>query len=340
MKEREKILSRRNFLELMALAGVGGAGALSLNVPSLTGKESPENLSLKNLRNDAFREEKISLHVFSKHLQFLNYNQMAEVAAEAGFDGVDLAVRPNGSVLPEKVQEDLPRATAAIRSQGLKTLMMTTAVNDAGDDTQQKLIKTAAEAGIKYYRTDWLWYDEKLEVKENLKVFGRRLEALAQLNAQNNIIGDYQNHAGFNGYPFGGPVWDLALVLQELQNPFIGCQYDIRHASVEGGTSWPLGLKYIQPHIHTLVVKDFKWEKINNQWQVINTPIGEGMVDFPKFFSLLKEYGINAPVSVHFEYEMPEHHKNLTEQEKRRQTITIMRKDTDALRKYMNEAGL
>lgn len=56
----------------------------------------------------------LKIHIFSKHLQFLNYQDMAEAAAEIGFDGVDLAVRPGGHVVPEKVGNDLPKAVKAL----------------------------------------------------------------------------------------------------------------------------------------------------------------------------------------------------------------------------------
>jgi hypothetical protein len=51
--------------------------------------------------------------VFSKCLQWLDYPGMAGITAEAGFDGVDLTVRAGGHVLPERVEEDLPKAVEA-----------------------------------------------------------------------------------------------------------------------------------------------------------------------------------------------------------------------------------
>ena len=45
-----------------------------------------------------------------------------------GFDGVDLSVRPEGHVLPEKVERDLPKAVEAIRKVGFSPFIMTTAV--------------------------------------------------------------------------------------------------------------------------------------------------------------------------------------------------------------------
>ena len=35
-------------------------------------------------------ETVLKIHIFSKHLQFLNYQDMAEAVAEMGFDGIDI----------------------------------------------------------------------------------------------------------------------------------------------------------------------------------------------------------------------------------------------------------
>ena len=102
----------------------------------------------------------------------------------------------------------------------------------------------------------------------------------------------------------GAPIWDLLPILEATNNEHVGCQYDIRHAVVEGGTSWELGLRLIRPFIKTIVIKDFKWGLSNGKWKPINTPLGEGSVDFGRYFSLLKKYQINVPISLHLEYDL------------------------------------
>ena len=82
----------------------------------------------------------------------------------------------------------------------------------------------------------------------------------------------------------------------------MGLQYDIRHAVVEGGMSWQNGLRLVQPQIKTLAIKDFLWEKKNGEWNPLNVPLGEGMVDFKTYFKLLKQYKVNVPVSLHLEH--------------------------------------
>jgi len=244
----------------------------------------------------------LSIHVFSKHLQFLDYPDMAAAAKMIGFDGVDLTVRPGGHVPPERVQEDLPKAVEALQKEGLQALLMTTAVDDADDPTDRKVLETAASLGIKYYRMNWFRYPKTGSLPDALNDFQKRMRGLAKLNKKLGLVGCYQNHSG----PFvGASVWEIWKLLEGTSPEHLGAQYDIRHAVVEGGRSWQTGLRLLHPRIQTIVLKDFLWQQNNEgQWNVQNVPFGEGMVDFRAYFEQLRTYQIQVPVSMHYEYDM------------------------------------
>ncbi|MFP4093330.1 MAG: sugar phosphate isomerase/epimerase family protein [Cyclobacteriaceae bacterium] len=316
-------MNKREFLEKMAL---GGAAAFTL--PHISSAAAPQQIN----------REPMSMHVFSKHLQFLDYERMAETAAEIGFDGVDLTVRPGGHVLPENVKRDLPKAVAAIRKQGLQCSMITTRLNSPDGKVNQQVLDAAADQGIRYFRTDYFRYPDQADVPAFLQNCQDTLKKLADESEKRGLYASYQNHAG--SHYMGAPVWDIAGILRKINSQHLGSQYDIRHATVEGGQAWPIGLNYIHPHINTLVMKDFVWEKREGRWRVVNTPIGDGMVNFPAYFKQLKALNVTAPVSVHFEYPMPEEDDNLSEKQKLEQTQMVMKKDLDKIRQYMKEAGL
>ncbi|SMG09351.1 sugar phosphate isomerase/epimerase family protein [Arenibacter troitsensis] len=283
MKKRT-IYERRDFVKLAAMAGAA--------LPLMGFDESIFNPISKSSGN-------LEVHLFSKHLQFLNYKDMSEAAAEMGFDGLDLTVRPEGHVLPDRVSEDLPKAVEAMKKYGLNPRLMTTNVIDVENKEHRSVLETASKSGFTHYRTAWLSYPENREIAESQAIYGQQLKKLEVLNKQLSLIGCYQNHAGNH---VGAPIWDLPPILQATKNVNIGCQYDIRHAVVEGGSCWELGLRLIRPFIKSIVIKDFKWGTVKGQWKPINTPLGEGMVDFDRYFSLLKKYHINVPVSLHLEY--------------------------------------
>lgn len=250
----------------------------------------------------AANEKKRPIHAFTKVLQFLSYQEMAEMLAENGFAGADMTVRGGGQVLPENVETDLPRAVKALRQAGVDSHMITTNVIDADDRFTRPILKTMAELGIKYYRTGYLSYDDAKSITQNLDDHKRMFEKLEKVNREFGVHGDYQNHSGRR---VGGPVWDLHPLLKDRDPEYLGVQYDIRHATVEGAISWPLGMKLLAPWIKTIDIKDFIWEKDGqDEWKIKNVPLGEGMVNFNEFFSLYKSMHIEAPVSIHYEYDL------------------------------------
>ncbi|MBT8292920.1 MAG: sugar phosphate isomerase/epimerase [Eudoraea sp.] len=280
--------TRRNFIIQSTLA----SSALILPLNGM-----PRSL----LANEMPAMNGLNVFLFSKHLQFLNYNDMSEAAAEMGFDGLDLTVRPKGHVLPERVTVDLPKAVVAMKSYGLNPKMITTNVLDSENEEQKIVLETASKLGFIHYRTGWLTYPEDRTISESQAIYKEQFKNLEVLNKKLGLIGCYQNHAGNH---VGAPIWDLPPILSTTNNENLGCQYDIRHAVVEGGSSWELGLRLIRPFIKTIVIKDFKWGKVDGMWKPVNTPLGEGMVDFKRYFSLLKKYQINVPVSLHLEYDL------------------------------------
>ena len=321
MKENDIAIPRRTFTKLSA-AAIGSLPLMGFHNPLFKNATPPK--------------EALSVSLFSKHLQFLDYNEMAAATAEMGFDGLDLTVRPKGHVLPEKVADDLPSVVAAMKKYGLNPGMMTTNVWNAGNSEERLILETASSLGFTHYRTAWLKYPEDRTIMQSQEIYGQEAAALELVNNELRLIGCYQNHAGNH---VGAPIWDLPPILESTNNKHLGCQYDIRHAVVEGGSSWELGLRRIRSFIKSIVIKDFKWGKVDGKWQPINTPLGEGMVDFDRYFSLLKKYEINVPVSLHLEYDLGGAEHGATEISiDKKEVFERMKKDLTFLRETWKKA--
>lgn len=240
------------------------------------------------------------IHVFSKHLQWLDYRGMAEAAAEIGFDGVDLTVRPRGHVLPERVEDDLPRAVEAVKQAGLRVEMIVSTINDPRDKHTDRILRTAGGLGIRYYRMGYHHFSPTQDIFSQLNELKPLFRDLAAMNKQYGLAASHQNHAGEKYV--GAGLWDLHHLIHDLDRRWMGAQYDIRHAVAEGGTTWTVTLRMLAAYINTMVVKDFLWGKRRQSWFTENVPLGQGMVDFPKFATLVKQLKIVVPVSLHLEY--------------------------------------
>ena len=289
--------------------------------------------------NQANDKEQFKICIFSKHLQWLDYNGMAQTAAELGFDGIDLTVRPKGHVLPERVEDDLPKAVEAIIKAGIEPLMMATDITEPDDPNTEKILKTASALGIRYYRLGKYRYSEDKSIASTLREAKPKIRDLAAMNKHYNIHGAYQNHAGSRNV--GAPVWDLWELIKDLDPKYIGCQFDIRHATVEGGQAWPLHLRVISRYIRTLVVKDFRWEKQGDAWRVVNCPLGEGAVDFAAYMELLAKMSISGAISIHYEYDLGGVNSGATKLTiEREKILAAMQRDLRFLKARLHESDL
>ena len=237
---------------------------------------------------------------FSKHLQFLDYKDLAKVCREIGLEGVDLTVRRNGHVLPENVARDLPAAVEAIRAEGLDVPMISTRLRTANDPDARPILKAASALGIRYFRVGGHTYDARGEILPQLAVFTEEVRGLATLAAEYNMVAGYHNHSG--PMNVGAPLWDLHRMFEAIGSPNLGSNFDVGHATVEGAYGdWQITARLMAPHVKMMAVKDFVFDKGKPRW----VPLGEGIVQTAAFLRLFKEAGFQGPISMHFEYEAP-----------------------------------
>ena len=284
--------------------------------------------------------EGASLHCFSKPLQWLGYDALAETLAQAGFRGIDLTVRPGGHVLPENAARDLPRAVEAARGQGLKVGMIVTAIQSADDPLAERVLKTAAQCGVRVYRMGYFRYGEGRGVGEEIDAFRGTFAALEKLNRACGITGCYQNHRGMGERNFGAVLWDLHAALKGLDPRWIGCQFDVLHASAEISDSWVTGMRLMAPYIRSTCLKDYAWTGESKR-QLLCVPAGEGAVVWKRYFELVKELRVGGPVSVHCEWELfTKGEQALPEEGRRAVALRKMRREREFFAAQFAKYGL
>jgi L-ribulose-5-phosphate 3-epimerase len=325
-----KTMNRRNFICNSMMA----AGLSSISQHAVfAGSEAPD--LVHRLRSSA--EKKFSISIFSKNLHWLDFEEMAATAAELGFDGIELTVRPEGHVLPERVAEDLPRANDAVRKAGLNIYGIVTAIDNPDDPRTEKIIQTCSKLGITNYRLGWFRYEEGVSMQQNLSRITEKMRRFEALNSEYQVHGGYQNHSGKY---FGAPVWDLAAVLKNINAKWTGSQYDVYHATIEGANSWSYGLEMLIPYIKTITIKDFEWKKDNEKSVHESVPLGKGMVDFDQYFKMLQKFDIHCPISVHYEYPLGGADQgNRTLTVPKQDVLTAMRQDLTFLKARLKAAG-
>ncbi len=233
---------------------------------------------------------------FIKFLQDLNYEQLANAIAEAGFNGVEVTVREKeGYIHPAASADELPKLLDALAKRSLAITILTTDILSADQPYAQELLETATRVKIPRYRLGFYRYDLKRPILDQLTELQPKVRDLAALNHELGIGGIYQNHCGADF--FGATLWDLHSLIKDYPPAEMGCVFDIRHASVEAGEAWPQLYNLMQSHVTAVSVKDYVWDGQKSQ----HAPLGKGRVNL-KFFDLLKRGHFSGPISLHVEY--------------------------------------
>jgi sugar phosphate isomerase/epimerase len=325
-------ISRRQLL-----AGAAATGAIHALAPTAFAQSAA-------LQPASPRKLKLSL--FTKLFQWTDLKQTASIARDLGFDALDITVRPKGHVLPERVATDLPAAVDVVRAAGLQVSMISTEIKSVDSPYAEAILATASRLGIRHYRWGGLTYKPNTGIAQQLQSLKPQIRALAQLNQTHEICGMYHTHSGPN--MIGGPIWDLWLLLQDLDPRWIGMNYDIGHATVEGGFGgWQTSTELAANSMRGIALKDFRWpakkpaEKLSD-YQPEWCPIGEGIVDFHAFFTLVKASSFDGPIQMHFEYPAFGGAENgeTTLHIPRPQLIAAVRKDLTYIREVLHQLDL
>jgi sugar phosphate isomerase/epimerase len=262
--------------------------------------------------------------VFSKHLQFLDYEELASTCKALNLDGVDLTVRNGGHVLPENVARDLPAAVEAIRAQGLEVPMITTRLNDGADPDARPILEAASKLGIPYFRIDGLRYDRTGDPFAKIPEFTKMLASLTKIAENLSMTAGYHNHSGHRN--MAGPLWDLHHILHETDSPHLGSNFDVGHAKIEGGLgAWETNARLLAPHVKMMAAKDFVWEDGRPRW----VPLGEGHVDLTGFLRIMRGSAFAGPISIHVEYDLDSDEAMIADIGKAAETLRAALREAD-----------
>ncbi|MHC4795690.1 MAG: sugar phosphate isomerase/epimerase family protein, partial [Planctomycetota bacterium] len=221
--------------------------------------------------------------LFSKPLANRPFKDLPGVLRELSIEAVDLTCRPKGHVLPERVEEDLPRAYEL----------------DQGN--AEGIIKTVSGLGIRYVKLGYYRYGDLGKLHGTLTDVKSRLGEVVSLCKQYGVRAGFHNHGGSF---VGAAMWDVWHLIKDMPADSIGSYFDVRHATVEGGQmGWLIGMNLLARWIIMLSVKDFEWRKDPKRgWKAHGMPLGEGMVRLEEAFKRLKGLRFSGPISLHVEY--------------------------------------
>ncbi|MFZ5831723.1 MAG: sugar phosphate isomerase/epimerase family protein [Planctomycetota bacterium] len=236
--------------------------------------------------------------IFEKILEGLSYEELADVVAEIGADGIEATIRPKGHIEPEAAADEVPKMVEALGKRGKRIIIAATGIGSVDEPHTEALLRLFKAMGIGHYRLAHYRYDNTRPLKSQVADFAAKVRDVAAMNKELSLQGLYQNHAGANY--LGSLAWDAATALDGIDPASIGIACDLRHLRADTGSSWQTALRLFKPHIRSIYLKDGVWAGSRSD-ELKNVALDTGFVNVD-VFRAVREGLEPMPLCIHVEY--------------------------------------
>jgi len=244
--------------------------------------------------------------LFTDNLADLTISEVCTAAKQAGFDGLDLTVRPGGHVKPGNVELELSAARRAADAAGMAIPMITTALTDVDSPHAEAVFASAAHYGVRYIKLGYWPYQPFGTAAKQIDDARAKLARLAKLGTKYNVLPCVHCHSG-RILANGGAT--LYLILRDFKPTEAAAYVDTMHMTVEGGLAgWEMGLDLLAPWVRLVGVKNFRWveggrdDKKQMKFRAEYVPLADGQARLADFMAYLKQLKYEGVVSLHSEY--------------------------------------
>jgi sugar phosphate isomerase/epimerase len=250
----------------------------------------------------------VQVIVFSKTLKDKSPDELTALAADFGFEGYDLCVRPGYPVNPDNVAHALPEVVRTMRRAGLAIPMITGNFDllSPADPTAEPIHAAMDKANVRLIKLGYFAFDP---IKQNYWVEVDRVRRLFEgwqaLGQRYRVRVCYHTHSvrcmGLN-------CAALAHLIQGFDMQHIGAYIDPAHMVIEG-EEFTTGAAMVRSNLSIVGLKDVnivrKAKNNHGACAAEFVPAGEGMVDWTAVFDELVRIGYPGPLSVHCEFQVP-----------------------------------
>lgn len=244
--------------------------------------------------------------LFTDNLADLSMAEACAGAKKAGFDGLDLTLRPGGHVKPENAEAGLAQAKRIADDQGITIPMATTAITESTSPHAEAIFASAATQGIRRLKLGYWRYEPFGTLVAQIDDTKRKLEGLIKLGQKHQVMPCIHCHSGRFVASGGAQVY---LILKDFAPAQAGAYVDPMHMSVEGGLSgWEMGLDLLGPWVALVGIKNFRWLSTDRdahgqqRFRPEYTPLADGQAPLPEFMAYVRHLRYDGIVSLHSEY--------------------------------------
>jgi L-ribulose-5-phosphate 3-epimerase len=178
--------------------------------------------------------------------------------------------------------------------------VVSTSLTAATNKDLQKIMWWASEMGVPIFRPGH-WKIQDGNVAASAMTAQREISWLAQLGGNVKLAVAIHNSTADL---VGSNVADLNALIRPF-GPLIGFDFDIGYATAMSDAAGGLAaLQIALPRLKMATVRDVMWTKdADGARKLIQCPIGEGLVDWPKFFGALAHANFTGPITLQVEYQ-------------------------------------
>jgi sugar phosphate isomerase/epimerase len=250
------------------------------------------------------------LCVYSGCLSKIPYPELSGIVREMGYDGTDLTVMKGGHVDPSRYMVDLDRAFQTFQDAGLDVPMVTTDFTSPSQPYAYAILYVSAQLGARFCRLG-TWPpppaiagtpDPTGQLSQIRAVMMRNdLTQFAVTGARCKIMPLLANHAG--SYP-GRSIPEVDAMLASVDRAAFGYCFDPAQAVIESRSAngWEAQLQAALPRLGAVALADVALDN-DSAGKPRPCPLGEGAIDWKKFFAALAAARFHGPVSLHMDYE-------------------------------------
>lgn len=235
-----------------------------------------------------------SITVFTKPWPELPVEQLADLVASLGFDGIELPIRPGFQVEPENMKDELPKAAAIFRDLGL-------AIQSVATDLTPEAIEACAEAGVPILRT-MLSLDPELSYFENVDAFRQQCEGLMAATAGSGVSIGLQNHCD----RFASSAVSIMQAIEPLGSDHVSAVLDLGHTGLDGELE-DIAIDVCWSRLSMVNLKNSVRERTSveegvQQWRRKWVPGKDGITNWDKGIEELGKRNYTGPICITAEY--------------------------------------
>ncbi len=236
--------------------------------------------------------------VFSKPWPHKPLSELARHIKDLGFDGVELPVRDNFQVIPEKASRGLPEAAKIFEDNGVK-------IRSVAGPTNVETIEACGKAGVPILRV-MARIDMSIGYFECERRIRKEYDALLPALQDHGVTIGVQNHADY----FVGSAIGLMHLIKGYDPKLVGAVLDPAHCGLDGEPD-DMAIDIVWSHLVLVNLKSAFWKRSTGpeaedvEWKKHWTTGRHGLTSWPKVAAELKKREYKGDYCLTAEYSDP-----------------------------------